>query len=169
MAQQQRNDKSSELVVLKGINDFTLQLEKLIEATQKELSLLTHTLPTNLFAKGETVDSISSLVRRHKLCNVRILVTEPRDLIHQNHALLQLQQRLPSKILCRKLSTEVIPPKHSFVIGDQNKLLLQHERDLLNGFSDLNAGPEAQKLLEEFNHLWDRQSTDIPDLKQLSI
>gem|GEM_PF-3535759 len=33
----------------------------------------------------------------------------------------------------------------------------------------MHCGPEAQKLQEELNHLWDRQSSDISDYKQLSI
>lgn len=169
MPQQPNDDKQVQLTALNGLRDFEEQLDKLVAATQKELTLMTHTLPANLFARAETVSAISALVRRHKLCHIRILITEPRDLNHHNHALLQLQQRLSSKIICKKLNPELIPPKHSFVIGDRDKLLLQHERDTLSGFVDLKGGPEAQKLLEEFNHLWERQSTDIPDLKQLSL
>jgi hypothetical protein len=169
MTKQQQNNDDVQLTTLEGLTDFAKHLDKLVGTAKKELSVLTHNLPAALFARSEVVSAISALVRRHKLCHIRILITEPRDLNHHNHALIQLQQRLPSKIVCRQLNSEIIPPKHSFVIGDQNTLLLQHERDVFAGSVNFDAGPQAQKLLEEFNQLWERQSADILDLKQLSI
>lgn len=169
MTKQQQSNDHGQFTTLDGLADFAKHLDKLVGTAKKELSVLTHTLPATLFARSEVVRAISSLVRRHKLCHIRVLITEVHDLSHNNHALIQLQQRLPSKIVCRQLNSEVTPPKHSFVIGDQNTLLLQHERGVYAGSVNLNAGPQAQKLLEEFNQLWERQSTDIPELKQLSI
>ena len=169
MTKPQLNHDDTQLTTLYDLADFARSLDKLVGSAKKELSVLTHALPVALFARSETVSAISLLVRRHKLCHIRILITEPQDLNHHNHAFIQLQQRLPSKILCRQLNREITPPKHGFIIGDQNKLLLQHERDVFAGSLNLSAGPQAQKLLEEFNQLWERQSADIPDLKQLSI
>lgn len=164
------NDHEKSHQLINGIAEFQRALLQLVENTKTELFIYSKSLPTELFSQPEIVSAISKMARQHKLSCVRILIPDSRALPHQTHALLELQKKLPSKITCRQLiTTEPENPKLSFVTGDKKHLLFQHEHDSLSGFIDNEAAPQAQKLLEEYKDLWERHSSDIPDLKQFRL
>lgn len=144
-------------------------LETLIAESRREICILSHSLPNAVFTSQGVIDGISQLVRRHKLCRVRILLVEPPEANLGGHPLIKLQQRLPSKISCRRLEADTEKPRHNFILGDDRLLLMQHEHYSFDGVFDAAAALQVRKLLQEFEQYWECQSSGIADIKQLSL
>lgn len=161
------DDKTYRLI--SGIDDFRTAAASTIRSAKQDLCLLCHDLPPLLWGDTEIISAISELARRSRFSRIRILVRDPNSLTRSHHPLLQLLQRLSSKIECRKLMGEQQDQNRNYMVGDSDKVFCQHEHHEYQGFLDTYDPVQAQNLLEEFNLLWERHSSDIPDLRQLGL
>jgi hypothetical protein len=157
------------LTLIEGLESFQKYFRLIGDTTTKELDLLFDQIDLNLFNDQDAIDHLSRMARLHPKSSLRILLKNTRNIASQHCLLLNLAQRLPSKITIRQLTTEPQDNKINYAIADRKQLLLRHNRDTYQGFFNSEARPEAQNLLEEFNELWERQSKDIPDLMNFRI
>ncbi|NIB41183.1 hypothetical protein HBA55_16385 [Pseudomaricurvus alkylphenolicus] len=157
------------LFLLHGPETFRSRLESLLNSAERSLDILSEHLDPHLFSNEAICSAISALARRHRLAEIRVMVKNPRQLVGYNHQLVRLQQRLPSRIQLRHLTTAPQDNDRCYVIADGRQLLLQHKDGDYEGFYNSDAAPEAQALLEEYHELWDRQTIDIPELRRLSL
>ncbi|MBU3070488.1 hypothetical protein KOI40_11690 [Aestuariicella sp. G3-2] len=157
------------LTLLHGPEAFAKYLHRMLAGGRRYVDILSQQLDPILFADSEVCSALSALVRAHRQAEVRILVKDPKPLFGRHHALLALQKRLTSKIKIRKLNIQPQNENQGYVIVDQRQLLLQHHDGEFDGFSNTDAAPESKALLEEFNLLWQLQSSEIAELRPLSL
>ncbi len=163
------SETSSSLTLLQGAPAFTKHLQNILQLAHRQVCIFSYGLDNNLFACQATCRLLSQLARRHRQTEVLILIKSTSALIGRYHGLVELQQRLPSKIHLRQLSVEQDVDPRSYVIVDGRQLLLQHDDREFDGFCDTDAAPLAKTLLEEFRGLWERHSKDIVELRRLSL
>src|SRR5690606_5552024 len=122
-----------------------------------------------LYDRDDFASAVSRLVRKDRNARLRILVKDLRPLVEHGHRLLELSRRLSSKVEIRKLLIDAPGAERSFMIGDRELLLFQHEEGVYRGFANYRAGPEITPLLDSFNELWERHSEVSPDLRRLHL
>lgn len=166
---ERQSETDANLFLLEDAEAFSHHAEQLIEQSDRDLAILSQALDPLIYDQENLADRISQLARSNPRARIRILVKDTRPLVERGHKLLTLARRLSSKVEIRKLLTEPENDSHAYLIGDRNLLLYKHDDRDYQGFANYQAGPEAQKFLEEFNFLWDRHSEVPVDLRTLRI
>ncbi len=157
------------LTLLHNAEAFRHYLQRLLSEAHREVDILSSHLDPWLLGQTDIADQISRLARQHRQARVRVLIQDPTPLFGSFHPLVRLFQRLPSKIELRKLLQAPRKEQQAYVVIDRRALLLQHQEGQYEGFCNTDAAPEAQSLLEEFDELWQRQSSPISEFRQLAL
>ncbi|MGQ9424558.1 DUF7931 domain-containing protein [Gilvimarinus sp. F26214L] len=166
---ERQSDTDEQLFLLEDVEAFAHHALRVATRARREMVLLSGTLDPILFDHAGFADAISALARSDRNARVRILVKQVHPLIERGHRLLELSRRLSSKVEIRKLTIEPENDAESYLIGDRDKLLYQHEPREYQGFANYNAGPEVRPILEVFDQLWARHSEQSPALRRLVI
>lgn len=157
------------LIQLEGEPAFLKHSKEIVKQCTREIHILSSELDRSIFTDEELVNMLSVFVRQERHCTIKILVKDIKPIIERGHALLALARRLSSKIIIKKLLMEPKDNAIAYLIGDKRLLLYKHSDSEHVGFVNYAAGPESNKLLEEFTYLWEQHSVADPELKQLSI
>lgn len=166
---QQGAEKVQTRAIIEGIDAFSEHLAQAISTGRRTLDILTAQVDPLLFGRRDICELISALARSNRHAEVRILVKDVKPTLANHHPLIALHQKLISKIAIRQLMVNPNNQHQAYIVIDQKQLLLQHHDGEYVGFYDSQAAPQAQALLEEFNELWRRQSSDILELRNLSL
>ena len=144
-------------------------LHRILGNARRELVIASPSLDRVMFGTPESVDIVSTFVRRAAIPRVRVLIEDARSIAGTGHPLLQLAQRLPSKITLRRQPPDVPEGTPvSYVVADDEGLWVMPDRDKPIGFANAHDRVEARRLLEVFNRLFDR-AVDEPELRQFSL
>ena len=130
--------------------------------------ILSPILDPALFAAENCVMAISEFARRSRHARVRILVEDSKTVAADNHPLLELARRIPSKITMRRLPDDVAPSRSSYVVVDDRAIWMQPDRDTYIGWRNLNDRVEARRLGDQFGLLYER-GRDDPELRLLTL
>ncbi len=161
---------NTQLQHLETTSDFQACLASTLSNTRHSLCILSENLDDNIYH----IDSLSTEITRinreaGKRSQIRILVKDAHRLINTPHPLAQLHRRLPSVVQIRLLTLQPQNEQINYLINDNQGLMFQHQAGIYKGFYAPEARAEAHRLLEEFNELWQRHSSDIQELRQLSL
>ncbi|NJN52069.1 MAG: adenylosuccinate lyase [Gammaproteobacteria bacterium] len=152
-----------------GEADGRAALLNIIGNARRELIIVSPALDRMLFGNDRVIALLSKFVRRAAIPTVRVLVEDGRAIAGAAHPLIYLAQRMPSKILIRRLPPEVPEGTPvSYVVADGEGLWVIPERDNLAGFANTHDRVAARRLTDVFSQLFDRASED-PELRQLAL
>jgi predicted GNAT family N-acyltransferase len=135
---------------------------------RREIALLSPTLDRAIFEQDALVDALRALIRHSNQSRVRILVRDLRGVVGQGHRLLQLAQRLPSRIELRRLAEHPDWEDDSLVLRDRSGVLTHHGGDRSSGSYRPDDRGRAATALSRFEELW-RVGTVDPEFRRLSI
>lgn len=166
---ERQSELDDRLFLLEGAEAFTKHARQIVAQSSRKLAILSETLDPAIFDQKGFSDLVSRLARGDRNAMVRILVKDIQPLVEGGHALLSLARRLSSKIELRKLLIEPENATQAYLIGDRRGLLYKHDDREYQGFASYRAGPEANRLLTEFDNLWERHSELSPALRSLRI
>jgi hypothetical protein len=150
----EQSSTSETLWLLDGVTDFRTYSEQLITQSRRSIAILTRDLDALVYGTPECVQHLSDFVRSSRNAQVQILLKVTKPPIESGHLLVNLAQRLSSKILVRKMTTEPNNKEMGFMLGDTDKLLYKNDDGLHRGFYNSAAASEIKSLREEFNYLW---------------
>jgi hypothetical protein len=156
------------LWLLDGIADFRTYSEQLVTHSRRSIAILTHDLDALVYATTEFAQCLSDFVRASRNAQVQILIKDTKQALETRHLLIRLAQRLPSKILIRKMTVEPNNKEMSFMLGDTDKLLYKNDDAVHRGFFNSAAAREIKSLREEFNYLWQYGESE-PEFNLLNI
>lgn len=142
------------LWLLDGINDFRICSAQLVAQSRRSIAILTQDLDAMVYATPEFVQHLSDFARSSGNTQVQILIKNTKPAIESGHQVVRLAQRLPSKILVRKMTVEPNNKEMAFMVGDMDKLVYKNDDALHRGFFNSAAASEIKPLREEFNYLW---------------
>ncbi|MCW8193954.1 hypothetical protein F6455_04030 [Proteobacteria bacterium 005FR1] len=162
------SEVSDKLFLLKDAEAFALHAKQLVGGSRRELVILSELLDPLIYDQALS-ELVSQLARGDRKARVRILLKNIQPVIERGHPLLALARRLSSKLEIRRLLIEAENEAQAYLIGDRDHLLYLHSDREYKGFSNYAAGPEVARLLESFNHLWERHSEASPALRALFI
>lgn len=155
------------LILLTEQEAFHKHLISLIQSSRRHIIILSRQLNFQLFNNDDVASALSAMVRQDRNATVKILIKDVRPIVEVNHAILRLSKRLPSKVIIRHLQLEPEDDDRSYIIGDQSCLLYLHDETEFSGFVNYDAGPEIRPIKDEFVYLWEKQSTDDANLRNL--
>ncbi|MEX1032585.1 MAG: hypothetical protein WDZ30_04445 [Cellvibrionaceae bacterium] len=164
-----QSEVDENLILLEDGEAFAKHARQIVEQGRRELAILSSSLDPYIYDRTDFADLVSSLARGDRKAEVRIQVKDIRPLVERGHRLLKLARRLSSKVHIRKLLIEPENDTRAYLIGDRGLLLYKHDDTEYKGFANYRAGPEANALLDVFNHLWEQHSTVDPSLRNLRI
>ncbi len=104
-----------ELIKHEEIADVVVQMTR---QTERYLRIFSPALSHPVFDNAHLADAISSLARRSRYTDIRILVTDSRPMTQRGHALLNLHRRLSSNVPILKLPYETTELSDTVVIAD---------------------------------------------------
>lgn len=164
----EQSSVSENLWLLDGVTDFQMYSKQLVAQSRRSIAILTRNLDASIYAAPEFVQYVTDFVRSARNAQVQILIKDTKPAIETGHLLTRLAQRLPSKILMRKMTVEPTDKEMGYILGDTDKLLYKNDDAQHRGFFNSTAASEIKSLREEFNYLW-QYGEQEPELKVLQI
>ncbi|WP_203140772.1 GNAT family N-acetyltransferase [Marinobacter mangrovi] len=123
-------------------------------------------LDHEIYDRERLRDIFSEMARRHRICEIRLLVHDDKPLVQRRHQLIQLMKRLPSKIELRLVNPDYPSEEQAFLIADREGIAYRHRFDSLEGWARF-ADPGRVKLqAEAFQRMWEtaRPSLELREL-----
>lgn len=163
---------ASEPVWLEGPEAIVAAAAALVSAANRRLDIYAPTLEPALFADDSLVAAIRALALGHERAAVRVLVAQGGATLHDAKPLLQLLQRLPSRISLRVLEQDCPRDRpelrQRFLVADEHSALQQNDPLIPRARLALAAPGRARVLLDLFEPLWIRAESD-PEVRQIGI
>ncbi len=159
---------STDLLLLDCAQDYLENSIKVLSQATRSATIFSHVLDPHIYDNSDVLNAISQLARRSRYSEIRILVRHTKPLIELGHNLVRLSQRLPSKILIRKITTEPSNQNMAFLICDNSMLIYKHDDQNYQGFANYCAPQEIKSLKEAYLPCWEQGAFDM-DLRQLNL
>lgn len=169
----QAADATPSLIILSELTAFVTFATQLAQQSRQQLRLYSTQLNPDLYGHSDFVDACSAFARAARHCQLQILVRLAEPLIEQPHPLLRLTNRLPDKVRLRALPLPFDPEnihklEREFLLGDNDKILLQHTATHYKGFIHLDDKPTVKEFTQKFDYLWGH-GAPITELQRLGI
>lgn len=166
---EQTSETDTNLMLIDELEDFSKHSLKVVEASRREILLLSDTLDPALYNNENFYQRVLDLARSDRTVQIKILVKDVRPIVEMGHRLLNLARRLSSKVEIRKLLIQPEKASITYLIGDRKALLYMHEEKVYNGFVNYEAAQECKSLADEFTYLWDKHSVLDPALRTMLL
>lgn len=166
-------ESDATLLLLNDLSGFCTFASKLAAECRFTLCIYSTTLNPELYATEVFVDACSAFARRSRRSEIKILLRDSQPVVENFHNLVGLQKRLSDKIKLRVLPKDFDPENiqkldRSFMVGDDDKILIKLDDTEWRGFVNLNDRPAAKEHGHRFNYLWG-YGEPIIELQRLSL
>lgn len=125
-------------------------------------------LEHDLYDRQRLRDIFSKMARRHRLCEIRLLVHDDKPLVQRRHKLVELMRRLPSKIELRLVNADYPCEEQPFLIADRQAIHYRHRFDGLEGWAKFADSGRVKLHAESFQRMWDAARPSL-ELRELPI
>lgn len=140
-----------------------------IANARKEVRIYSSKLDHSLYGDSQFIEKLSQIARHNRNSEIKVLLQNSRPLHGRRHPLIELAQRLPSKIQVRITARTVDPTETACITADRKQIVFFNNEDALKGFLNLNDQLEVKNRIEEFDYIWQKQSETDPNLQRLSL
>ncbi len=140
----------------------------LTSQARRSLLIFSHRLDSKLYDGIEMYDAIRTLATSSRYADVRILVRDTQSLIQQGSRLLQLSQRISSRMQIRVPPVEFQTRNEEFCLIDERGLMYLPNASRYQGEIETNAALRGRQLKQFFDDCWEKSSTPS-DLKRLHL
>lgn len=140
----------------------------LCASASRNVNILSPTLDHRVFDNPELVSALAALARQSRQTQIRILISDSRQIVARGHRLLQLARRLPSSVHIQKLAEHPDWNGETVITRDRDGVLYKPGGSDHEGFYEPNSRASAQKHLELFEDLWRHSAQDV-ELRALSL
>jgi len=141
---------------------------ELCTSARRYIRILSPDLDHEVFDNEALREAISSLARRSKYSEVRILVSDTRALVHRGHQLLELARRIPSLVHLQVLAEHPEMNDDVMVIRDMDGLLFKPGGSEHQGVYEPDSKAVTKQYVERFDELWERSAPDT-ELRRLGL
>jgi len=140
----------------------------LCQSASRYLCILSPRLDHAAFDNQAMADAVSALARAGRHTQVRILVSDTRNIITYGHRLLQLARRLPSKVHIRTMKEHPDWNGETIVMRDHDGVLYKPAGPGHDAFYEPDSRASTRRHLDLFDSLWTHSVAD-PELRALSL
>ncbi len=133
---------------------------KLVSSAQENVLILSRHLDSSIYNQLDFLDVASQLARRKRSSYIHILVNDPSQVIKQGSRIVELSQRISSKIEIRTICDEFLQFNRSFLIADSIGYLHNAKADLYDAEVNFNDKEMSNELSDTFNKIWEQSIQD---------
>ena len=140
----------------------------LANKANRYLRIYSPQLDHDVFDIAAFADAISSLSRRSRHSDIKILINDSSTIIKRGHRLLDLSRRLSSFIKIQKISSHPEVTADTFMVKDLDGVIYSPAQPDRLGFYEPASRASSQKFIDKFDLLWSKSQPD-PELRQLRL
>ena len=141
---------------------------KLLSSAQNNVVILSRHLDPRIFSNEDFIQNASDFVRRTKTANIKILVHDTQPIVKNNHRILNLSQRVSSKIEIRTICNDYAQFNQAFVVADSVGYILNLKADLYDAEVNFSDVEKSKELMETFKTIWELSQQDT-EVRRLCI
>lgn len=161
------NDDREDIEISGAEQNRQLALE-LARQARREILIASYDLDTRLYSNQEFIDALSTFVRAHRYAHVHILVWNKEPAIKHGHRLIELAQRLSSRIKIHEPDPVHAEFIESYMVVDGIAYFRRPQADCMEGVACFLAPIIARNLKDHFHTMWER-STPSSEFRRLKI
>lgn len=141
-------------------------MDSMLGQTGQRLWLYDRILAHDFYDRQRFIELVSSLARRHRLSEIRLLIHDDQPLIKRRHQLVELMRRLPSRIELKLINTAYPHEDQPFMLADRQGVVYRHDFTRPSGFAGFADSGRVKRLSEKFQRMWDagRSSLELREL-----
>ncbi|MDY6840253.1 MAG: GNAT family N-acetyltransferase [Pseudomonadota bacterium] len=141
-------------------------MDSVVGQAGQRIWLYDRLLEHDLYDRHRFRELISTLARRHRLSEVRLLIHDDKPLVQRRHTLVELMRRLPSRMELRLVNKDYPVEDQPFILADRAGVVYRHDFYKPEGFARFSDGGRAKLLSENFQRMWDvaRPSLELREL-----
>lgn len=140
----------------------------LARQARRNLYLFTRDLDPAVYDSAEFAEAVSALVRGSERAHVHILVQDSARAAKDGHRVVELAQRLSSKVRIHRPSREYADLRETFLVADELGYLYRTVADRYEAQASFRDRKRARELTRQFEEVWQRSEPD-PQLRRLSL
>jgi hypothetical protein len=141
---------------------------RMADQARRELLLFGPTLDPALYDQPPFLSALRRLALARADLPVRILIFDPRQAYLNGHRLIELAQRLTSRIVIRRVDEDDQDRPDAFLIADASGYVHRRIAATMEAVADFNNPAEAHRLRAIFEQIWERSAADS-ELRRLFI
>jgi len=155
--------------ILKTLDEQKAAVIELAQKASTRLLILSHELEPEYYNQPAFIEACKQMVIRHQQCHIRILVQNNESLRNQEHRLLALMQRLPSRIEIKLCHEEHKHQPETFMLADNHSIFLKRVPGRNKAaVVDSDARRKNDEYSRLFQQAWDQGEIDST-LRRLSL
>ena len=133
---------------------------KLVRSARDQIVIVSRYLDPTIFNNGTISQAIAQRARRASHTRIRILVHDTSPIVKNGHLMLELSQRISSKIEIRTICDDYAQFNQSFLVADGTGFMHNLKSDLYEGEVNFNDIERSKELVETFNEIWEISAQD---------
>ncbi|CRI65809.1 conserved hypothetical protein [Thiocapsa sp. KS1] len=130
-------------------------------AARRELRLFGPVLDRDLYNAQEFLEAVKRLALARPDVPVRALLSNSDIASQSGSYIVDLAQRLPSRIAIRRLADDAPNRPDAFLIGDERAYVRRPVAEGSEAIADMHGRREARRLRDDFEQMWERSETDV--------
>lgn len=142
--------------------------DSMVGQANQRLWLYDRLLDHDLYDRQRFRELVSSVARRHRLSEVRLLIHDDQPLIKRRHQLVELMRRLPSRIKLRLVNADHPHEGQPFMLADREGVVYRHDFIRPSGFAAFADSRRVRLLSEQFQRMWDAGQHSL-ELRELPL
>ena len=132
-------------------------VHKLASSAVRNINIISRSLDHQVFDRADIVEVLNKFIHRNRNSSLHILLFDGTNVIKSGHRLVNLADRVPSKITIRKLPKECITSNESFMTADGKGFLHNQQSDRYEGSVNFNDKTRCSELDKVFQDHWESQ------------
>jgi hypothetical protein len=152
--------ETNELLTLETAADHRAVVVAMAQQAVRSLHIFTRDLDHALYDTPEFEAAALNLVRTGQYARIHILVQDSSGALRRGHRLINLAQRLSSKIEIRKPIAEYADISRAFFVADETGYVSRQMADRYEGMANFSDRLTARDMVGFFNEVWERSQQD---------
>ncbi len=166
------SSKSSEAarqpVPVDGPEDYALALKNLAAEADRTIRIYSDQLTPDIYSDKAACNQLYEFAVSHALAEIKVLVKELDAVKSTSVGLVELAQRLPSRVHIQQASDEIAFAGGDFAVQDYMGLVYRQDPQQPQGYYLAYAPQMAKSLVNQFEALW-AYARPAPDLRRMSL
>jgi len=140
----------------------------LVSQARLSIDIFSHNLDPRVLNTTEISDAVKKFIKISPKSQIRILISEPKQVSKNGHCLIELSRKFSSFISIRKTNNDYRSTPYSFLMVDHKALLYRPNANEYLAIVNFSAQFECRQHLEFFNTVW-HCSEPASEMRQLFI
>lgn len=152
--------ETNELLTLESAADHRAVALAMAQQAVRSLHIFSRDLDPAVFDSAEFEAAVSRLARSSQYSRIHILVQDSSRAVLNGHRLVNLAQRLSSKIEIRKPIAEYADISRAFLVADEAGYISRQLADRYEAAANFSDRLTARDLVGFFTEVWERSQQD---------